>query len=402
MMDVYFDNAATTRVYEPAAELVTSLMLNEFGNPSSLHDKGVEAERYVRGARETFASLLKLKDNELIFTSGATESNNMAIFGAARARRRYGRHIITTAIEHASVYNPMKELERQGYELTVLPVGSSGLVDPEAVRSAVRPDTILVSVMGVNNEIGTIEPIADIVKAVKETNPETLIHVDAVQTFGKVRFYPSRLGIDMMSVSGHKFHGPKGTGLLWVRGGVRIEPLIYGGGQQKGMRSGTDNVPGWAGMAKAAQLEFENFDDKVAGLYDLREYFIDQVLQIKGTAVNGGLRPGSFTVQEDPLACAAPHIVSVSFDDVRAEVLLHAMAEKGVSISAGSACSSNHPDISRTLKAIGVPKEHLDSTVRFSFSFDSDREQVDYCINALKEVLPVLRRYVPGGRKKRR
>lgn len=401
-MDVYFDNAATTRVYGPVAELMSYLMVNDFGNPSSLHNKGVDAESYIRSARETLARLLKVDGNELIFTSGGTESNNMAIFGAARARKRSGKHIITTAVEHASVYNPMKELEKQGYELTILPVKENGQVDLEALRRAVRSDTILVSIMGINNEIGTMQPVADAAKIVKEINPETLLHVDAVQTFGKVRFYPARLGVDMMSVSSHKIHGPKGAGLLWVRDGVRIKPLIYGGGQQKGMRSGTENVPGCAGMAKAAEMEFDHFDEKVGGLYELRNYFIDQVLQIEGTQINGGLLPGSFSVQENPQNCAAPHIVSVSFDDVRAEVLLHAMAEKGVSISAGSACSSNHPDISRTLKAIGVPKEHLDSTVRFSFSFDSTKEQVDYCINALKEVLPVLRRYVPGGRKKRR
>ena len=401
-MEAYLDNSATTRCSDRACQMMVDLLTKDYGNPSSLHMKGIEAERFVETAKKKIAKTLRVSEKEIIFTSGGTESNNLAIIGAAMANRRAGNHIITTSIEHASVENPMEFLREQGFDITYLSVDENGIISMEELEEAVTEQTILVSMMQVNNEIGAIEPVAEAAALIKKKNPNTLIHVDAIQSYGKMYIYPKKLGIDMLSVSGHKIHGPKGSGFLFINDKTRIKPIIYGGGQQKGMRSGTDNVPGWAGMAKAAQLEFENFDDKVAGLYDLREYFIDQVLQIKGTAVNGGLRPGSFTVQEDPLACAAPHIVSVSFDDVRAEVLLHAMAEKGVSISAGSACSSNHPDISRTLKAIGVPKEHLDSTVRFSFSFDSDREQVDYCINALKEVLPVLRRYVPGGRKKRR
>jgi len=402
-MEIYLDNAATTRVYPEAAALMMKVMQEDYGNPSSLHMKGVEAERYLRYARETFANILKVDGRELIFTSGGSESNNMALMGAAAANCRMGRHIISTRIEHPSVYNPLTYLEGQGYEITYLPVDNYGIVKPEALRKALRPDTIMLSVMCVNNEIGTIEPIEDIVSIVRETNPDTLIHVDAIQGFAKMKLYPKRLGIDMMSISGHKFHGPKGTGLLWVREGAKLHPLILGGGQQKGRRSGTENVPGYAGMAKAAELEFTDFDARLDRLYELRKYFIERVLTIEGTSLNGGSDRGSLRLTEESRqgACAAPHVVSISFEGVRAEVLLHALEEKKIYVSSGSACSSNHPQLSGTLKAIGVRKDLLDSTLRFSFSYDTDKEQLDMCTDALQELLPVLRLVSPGGRRRR-
>lgn len=399
-MGIYMDNAATTRVYDEVIELVGQVMHSDYGNPSSLHMKGVEAERYIRYARETFAKLLKVDEKELIFTSGGTESNNMALIGGAMANQRAGRHIITTRIEHASVYQPMMYLENMGFEVTWLPVDAHGIIDLEALRAAVRPDTILVSIMCVNNEIGTIQPIEDAAAIVKAANPSTLVHVDAIQGFGKLVLHPKKIGIDMLSISGHKFHGPKGTGLLWVRDKVKVQPLILGGGQQKSMRSGTENVPGIAGMAKAAELEYTNFEEKLSNLYDLRTYFIEQIEKLDGVIVNGGRTRGSLRMPEDRLACAAPHIVSVSFRDIRAEVLLHALEDAGVYVSSGSACSSNHPAISGTLKAIGVQKQYLDATIRFSFSFDTTKEEIDGCMTALAGLLPMLRRYTPGGRKK--
>ena len=400
MTEVYLDNAATTRVYKEVADFAVRLMCEDYGNPSSLHMKGLEAERYVKDAAAKLAGIMKVDAGEIIFTSGGTESSNMAIVGGAMANKRAGKHIITTKIEHPSVYNPAIFLEEQGFEVTFMPVDDHGRVRLDALRSAIRPDTILVSVMAVNNEIGTIEPLADIARIIHEINPNTLIHVDGVQAFGKIRFYPKKLGIDMLSVSGHKFHAPKGTGFLWVRNGVKVHPLMLGGGQQKDRRSGTDNVPGWAAMAMAAEMEYTDFDEKIDRLYELRDYFIDQVSQIDGTQINGGLKRGSFSLQEDPQAVSAPHIVSVSFADIRAEVLLHALEERGIYVSSGSACSSNHPAISGTLRAIGTGKAYLDATIRFSFSFETTKEEIDTCIAALKELVPMLRRYTPGGRRK--
>ena len=401
-MEIYLDNAATTRVYGEVIDTVAQVMRTDYGNPVSLHTKGVEAERYIREARETLARILKVPGSELVFTSGGSESNNMALLGGAMANARAGRHIITTQIEHASVYQTVKALEQQGYEVTYLPTDSYGVVNLEALRAAMRPDTILVSVMRVNNEIGTIQPLEDVVRIVKEINPQALVHTDAVQGFGKIPLYPKKIGLDMLSASGHKFHGPKGTGFLWVRDKVKVKPLIYGGGQQKGMRSGTENVPGTAGMAQAARIVFDRFDDKCAQMYALRAYFIEGINKLEGTHVNGGLLPGRLSVKdrEDPSACAAPQIVSVSFEDVRAEVLLHALEEKGIYVSSGSACSSTHPAVSRTLKSIGLDKKYLDSALRFSFSQETTREELDECLCALGELLPVLRRFTPGGRQK--
>ena len=400
MTEVYLDNAATTRVYREVADFAVKLMCEDYGNPSSLHMKGLQAERYVKDAAAKLAKIMKVDAGEIIFTSGGTESSNMALIGGAMAGKRAGNHIITTRIEHPSVYNPVIFLENMGFEVTWTPVDEHGRVRLDALKAAIRPDTILVSVMAVNNEIGTIEPLEDIARIIHEANEKTLIHVDGVQAFGKIQFYPKKLGIDMLSVSGHKFHAPKGTGFLWVRNGVRVNPLMLGGGQQKDRRSGTDNVPGWAALGMAAEMEYTDFESKIDRLYGLRDYFIDQVSRIDDVHINGGLKRGSFSLQEDPEAVAAPHIVSVSFANVRAEVLLHALEERGIYVSSGSACSSNHPAISGTLKAIGAGKPYLDATIRFSFSFETTKEEIDICISALQELVPMLRRYTPGGRKK--
>ncbi len=393
-MEAYFDNAATTRVYDSVCQVMVEAMKSDFGNPSSLHMKGVDAERYIKDAKQTIAKVLKVEEKELIFTSGGTESNNMALIGAAFANSRAGKHLITTNIEHASVYNPMIYLESQGFEVTYLPVDEKGTVKLDALEAAIRPDTILVSVMCVNNEIGTIEPLDAIGKIIKEKNPNTLFHVDAIQGFGKVSIFPKRMKIDMMSVSAHKLHGPKGVGFLYVRNGVKVRPLILGGGQQKDMRSGTENVPGIAGLSQAVKEVFTDWECKLDRLYQIRDYFIQNVMTLGGVKING------FIERKDGLCGPAPHVVSVSFDDIRAEVLLHALEEKGVYVSSGSACSSNHPAISGTLKAIGVEKKYLDATIRFSFCFDTTKEDVDVCIAALGSLVPVLRRFTPGGRRK--
>lgn len=382
-MEAYLDNSATTRCMDCVADQMVRVMREDYGNPSSLHTKGMQAERYMKEAKAFFAENLKVSEKEIFFTSGGTESNNLALIGTALANQRAGKHLITTAIEHPSVLNAMKHLEEQGFSVTYLPVDRDGIVSLEALKEAVREETILVSVMYVNNEIGAVQPIEEIAGIIKEQNAKALLHVDAIQAYGKYRIFPKRMGIDLLSVSGHKIHAPKGTGVLYVDQKVKIRPILFGGEQQKGLRSGTENVPGIAGIAEAAKACYTGLDEKIDRLYQLKEQFTDGIHKLEGTVVNG--RTGRDS---------APHIVSVSFEGVRSEVLLHALEERGIYVSAGSACSSNKPAVSQTLLSIGVKKEFLDSTLRFSFSFDTTNEEIDYCLTELAGLLPVLRRYV--------
>lgn len=381
-MEVYLDNSATTRCFDEAAHLMHRIMCEDYGNPSSMHHKGVEAERYLRYARETLAGILKVNEKEILFTSGGTESDNIALIGTAMANHRRGRHLITTAVEHPAVLQPMAYLENQGFKVTYLPVDREGRISLHDLENAVRPDTILVSIMHTNNEIGSVQPIEEAGALIKSRNPRTLFHVDAIQGFGKYRIYPAKVHVDMMSVSGHKIHGPKGIGFLYIKDGSRVSPILYGGGQQKGMRSGTENVPGIAGMAKAAEIIYKDLDSERDRMYGLRDMLIRGVEDMDGIQVNGC--PGRE---------GAPHIVSLSVRGVRAEVLLHALEERGIYVSAGSACASNKPQTSATLKAIGIERDLLDSTVRFSFSVFTTEEEIRYTIQALSEVVPMLRRY---------
>ena len=394
--EIYLDNAATTKVYPSVCDKMVTVMSQDFGNPSSLHMKGFTAEQYVKEAQKTIASVMKVDVKELVFTSGGTESNNMAIIGAAMANKRRGNHLITTSIEHASVYNPFIWLEEQGFEVTYLPVDSHGVVRLDVLESALREDTILVSVMAVNNEIGTVQPLDEIGAMIKKKNPEILFHVDAIQGFGKIQIQPGNLQIDLMSVSGHKLHGPKGIGFLYIRDKVKVRPLILGGGQQKDMRSGTENVPGIVGIGEATRCVFENFAEKQEALYALRDYFVNRLEQIEGVKINGFAHPVS---DQNFHQGAAPHVISASFENIRAEVLLHALEERGVYVSSGSACSSNHPAISGTLKAIGVEKKYLDATIRFSLCYDTTEDDVNGCLEVLEALIPMLRRFTRGGRR---
>ena len=334
-------------------------MCVNYGNAAAKHRKGVEAENLIREAKKAIADTLKVQEKEILFTSGGTESNNTALIGTALANRRAGKHLITTGVEHPSIYNTMSFLEK-----------------------AIREDTILVSVMYVNNEVGAVEPIEAISQCIKKKNPKTLFHVDAIQAYGKYKIRPKKQGIDLLSVSGHKIHAPKGVGFLYIRDGVKIRPILFGGGQQKGMRSGTENVPGCVGLGVAAREAYKDFDARIEKLYTLREHLIAGLKPLGGVTINGS---------ED--RTNAPQIVSASFEGVRSEVLLHALEDKGVYVSSGSACSSNHPGISGTLKGIGVKKELLDSTIRFSLGDLNTEEEVDYAIGVLGGLLPVLRRY---------
>lgn len=382
MMEAYLDNSATTRCSDQAFALMQKVLLEDYGNPSSLHMKGVEAERYVKAAREKIAKTLKVTEKEIIFTSGGTESNNLAILGTAFANRRAGNRIITTAVEHASVANPMKFLEEEGFEVIYLPVDENGVISLKDLEEALSDQTILVSLMHVNNEIGAVEPVEEAAALVHEKCPKALVHVDAIQSYGKFRIYPKKSGIDLLSVSGHKIHGPKGSGFLYVKEKTKIKPIIYGGGQQNGMRSGTENVPGIAGLGEAAAEIYEDFKEKQDRLYALKERFIQAVTTIPGVSVNGKTGRDS-----------APHIVSVSVEGVRAEVLLHSLEDKQIYVSSGSACSSNKPAVSRTLKGIGLKQSLLDSTVRFSFSVHTTEEEIDYAADVLKTLVPALQKY---------
>lgn len=384
-MEVYFDNSATTRVLDSVKDVVVKVMTEDYGNPSSRHRKGMEAEGYVRQAAAEIARTLRVKDREILFTSGGTESNNMALIGCAMANHRAGKHIISTGIEHASVYNPLVFLERKGFEVTYLSVDKEGHISLEELKQAVRPDTILVSVMYVNNEVGAIEPVEEIAALVHKENPAILFHVDAIQAYGKLIIRPKKQGIDLLSVSAHKIHGPKGAGFLYIDERVKINPLLYGGGQQRDMRSGTENVPGIAGLGVAAKEMYRNHEEKIAYIADLKNYLIEKLEALEGVTVN------SLRGME-----SAPHIVSASFEGIRGEVLLHALEDKGIYVSSGSACSSNHPAISGTLRAMGVKKNLLDSTLRFSLCVFNKKEEVDYCAEALKGLLPALRRYRRG------
>ncbi|MCD8122671.1 MAG: cysteine desulfurase [Clostridiales bacterium] len=381
-MEAYFDNSATTKVFDCVKEIVVRTMTEDYGNPASKHRKGMEAEQYIRQARSQIAKTLRAQEREILFTSGGSESNNMALIGMALANERAGKHIISTAIEHASVYRPLEYLERAGFEVTFLSVDHDGHIDLAKLEAAIRPDTILVSTMYVNNEIGAVEPVEEIARIVHAKNPKTIYHVDAIQAYGKFVIRPERQGIDLLSVSGHKIHGPKGTGFLYIRRGVKIRPLIYGGGQQWDLRAGTENVPGVAGLGEAAREMYTNHGEKVRQLTELKDYLSDRLLELEDVALNS--RKGE---------AGAPQIVSASFGGVRAEVLLHALEEKGIYVSSGSACSSNHPGVSGTLKGIGVAQRYLDATIRFSFGLFNTKEEIDYCMDALKELLPVLRRY---------
>ena len=381
-MQAYLDNSATTKCAPQVVDVCVKVMQEDYGNPSSKHMKGVEAENYIKDAKETIAKTLKCQDKEILFTSGGTESNNMAIIGTAMANKRKGNHVIVSSVEHSSVKEPFNFLEEQGFKVTYLKVDSKGIVDIEELKNALDDETILVSVMYTNNEIGAVEPIEEIGHIVKSYNPDIVFHVDAIQAYGKFKIIPKKLGIDLLSVSGHKIHGPKGSGFLYIKDKTRIKPIIYGGGQQKGMRSGTENVPGIAGLGLATKMIYNDLDMKVALMRELKDYFIEQAGKIENTTVHGLKDEGS-----------APHIISLGIAGIRSEVLLHTLEEKGIYVSSGSACASNHPQISGVLKGIGARQEFLDATLRFSMSEFTTEEEIDYTLETLYNCVPMLRKY---------
>lgn len=388
MKEIYLDNSATTRVFPEVALLMSKIMTEDYGNPSSMHHKGVVAEDYIKNASKIFAGILGCNEKNILYTSGGTESDNTAIIGAARALERRGKHVITTKVEHLAVLNAFKYLEDNGFDVTYLGTDKTGRISLDELDAALTEGTILVSIMHTNNEIGSVQPIEEAGKLIKSKCPECLFHVDAVQGFGKAKINPSKMGIDLMSISSHKIHGPKGVGVLYIGDGVRIVPITFGGGQQKGLRSGTENVPGIAGMALAARMLYKDFDSDIDRLYELKRHFIEKALEIDGVSVNG-LTEGGL----DDLRSTAPHIISVSVSGVRAEVLLHSLEDHGVYVSAGSACSTHKRTPSATLTSIALDKPLLESTVRISMSCETTLDQIDEALNALSEIIPMLKRF---------
>ncbi len=381
---IYFDNSATTRCCDKAMAIVQECLQENFGNPSSLHSMGFKGKDYLKDARETIAGILKVQAKEIYFTSGGTEGNNLAIKGGVAAKKRRGNHIITTRIEHASVANPMKYLEKQDFEVTYLGTDEYGVISLDELKASLREDTIFVSIMMVNNEIGSVQPVAEAGKIIKDFNKEILFHVDAIQAYGKMKILPKKMNIDLLTVSGHKIHGPKGSGFIYINETIFniMVPQILGGGHERGMRSGTENVPAIAGLGLAAKEAYDSLDSNREHMYAMRQRLIQGISDIDGVSVNGHLDDSS-----------APHIVSVSIkgNRTRAQVILNALQDSyGIYVSAGSACSSNKPAISETLKSIGLEKDLLERTIRFSFSPDNTMEEVEAAIKALTALVPMM------------
>ena len=390
-MEIYLDNSATTRAYPEVADIVTKTMLEDYGNPSSVHMKGVEAEKYVIEATKTIANALKVSEKEILYTSGGTESDNIALIGCARANARRGKHIITTGIEHPAILNTVKYLESEGFEISYLNVNDMGVISLDELKSLLRPDTILVSIMHTNNEVGSVQPIAEAGEIIKAYDPGILFHVDAVQGFGKSEIYPKKMNIDLLSISGHKIHGPKGIGILYINEKVKTKPISFGGGQQKGLRNGTLNVPGIAGIGRAVSMVTKDLKEKREYLYGLKEYFLTEASKIDRIVINGcpGDAEGKFLVTK-----TAPHIMNISVLGLRSEVMLHALEEKGIYVSAGSACASHSKKESSTLKSMGADPERMDGALRLSMSEFTTKEELDTTLDALRELIPFYARFI--------
>ena len=380
---VYADNAATTRVSQSVLDAMLPYFGEEYGNPSSLHSKGRAANAALGDARARIAKLLGAKESEIYFTASGSEADNWAVKGAAYANRDRGKHIVSTKIEHHAVLNSLKSLEREGFEVTLVDVDQGGRVSPEAVANAVREDTVLVSVMTANNEVGTIEPIAEISAAVKQKNRKTLIFTDAVQAAGTLMLDVRELGVDMLSLSGHKLHAPKGVGALYIRNGIRVSNLIDGGGQERSRRGGTENLPYIIGLAKALEDAVAGIDEN-ARVSAMRDRLIDGILdKIPYTRLNGA--------REQRL----PGNVNISFDYIEGESLLLWLDMNGICASTGSACSSASLEASHVLLALGVPVESAHGSLRLSLGRDNTDDDVDYILQVLPGIVERLRAMSP-------
>lgn len=378
MQLVYFDNSATSIPHREVIDEVAHSMEHYFGNPSSAHKLGLEAEKKMRASREMVAKLIGASPSEIIFTSGGSEANNTAIRGIVSE----GDHIISTKIEHPSVLKLLNLLENSGVGVTYLDVDSRGIINIEQLESSIKHNTRLVSIIQVNNEIGSIQPVDSIVKIVRNKNKRTKVHIDAVQSAGKLRIDVKKLDIDMMSVSAHKIHGPKGIGALYIKKGLNIKPLIIGGGQETDLRSGTENLPGIAGFGKAAEMISKMLDKNIELVSTVKSHFIRRLSEIDDININS---------PDDGVHI--PNVLNVSFNGVKGEVLLHALEDYNIFVSTGSACSARHGGHNNyVLPAIGLKDSQIQGAIRFSFSYMNTVEEVDYTIEALKKTLPILRR----------
>ena len=387
MRKVYLDHSATTPVRPEVAELVLRYMTDTFGNPSSVHGFGREARKGVEEARERVASLINADPREIVFTSGGTEADNLAIKGVALANRKKGRHIITSAIEHHAVLHTCEFLEKEGYEVTVLGVDSEGLVSPEDLRAAIRDDTVLVSIMMANNEVGAIQPIKELAAIARERG--VYFHTDAVQAVGQVKVDVEELGVDLLSLSGHKIYGPKGVGALYVRRGTKIKPIAHGGGHERRMRAGTENVPGIVGLGLAAKLAQEELEDRRRHLLKLRDKLIEGILdRVEDVRLNG------------PREERLPNNVNISFAYVEGESILLNLDLQGIAASSGSACTSGSLEPSHVLLAMGIPHELAHGSVRMSLGTGNSEEDIDYVLEVLPSIIERLRSMSPlvGGR----
>ncbi|HHW57714.1 MAG TPA: cysteine desulfurase [Clostridia bacterium] len=380
-MEVYLDNSATTRVRKEVIDKMVEVLDIEYGNPSSLHKKGYQAEKLLKEARENVSKLVNGETEGIVFTSGGTESNNLALIGVAESLKKRGNHIISSKIEHPSILNVLKFLEENGFEVTYLDVDKTGKIDIEDLKRVIKDKTILISIMAVNNEIGTIEPIEKIGEIAREK--EIVFHVDAVQAVGKINIYVKKQKLDMVSLSSHKIHGPKGIGALYINNSVKIRPIIFGGGQEKNLRSGTENMPGIVGFGVASKLAKENLEETSSKLVSLKKKLYEGIIsEIKDIHLNGP------AIEE-----GAPHILNISFAGVRGEVLLHALEGEGIYVSTGSACSSKKKGQSHVLKAIGLRGDLIEGAIRFSLGIFNTEEEINYTVAVLKEKVNFLRKY---------
>lgn len=377
-MEIYLDNSATTKPYEKVVEKMVYALTTDYANPSAVHKKGVEVEKNIKKIRQEIARSIGCKDKEIIFTSGGTEANNTIIRGIANLHKKRKNHIITTNIEHPSVLRTMEDLEEQGFEVTYLKVNDKGTVNIDDVKNAIKENTILISMMHVNNEIGSIQPIKEVGKYLSMLKEKVYLHVDAVQSFAKINFKPSRYNIDFMSVSGHKLHGPKGIGFMYVKENNKIKPMLTGGGQEIGIRSGTENVAGIYGLGEAIDIIMSDLNSKIEKIEKLKvllkDFIVENIDDIKVNSPEDGV-------------C---HILNISFKDVKGEVLLHDLAQQGVFVSTGSACSSKKKG-SHVLNAIGLTPQEIDGAIRFSLSDMTTEEEINEACEIIKKSVEELR-----------
>ena len=378
---IYLDNCATTKPRDEVVEIIAKSLKEDFGNPSSLHRLGMNSEKKIKKSREDIANFLDVDSNEIYFTSGGTESNNIAIQSIVNKYSRRGNHIITTKIEHPSVLNIMKYYESKGFSITYLDVDKYGHISIEELKNSIKEDTILISIMHVNNEVGAIEPIEKIKHILNELGSKALLHVDGVQSFGKIKVDLKKYGIDTYSFSGHKIYGPKGIGGLYVNSGLNISPIIYGGNQEKGIRSGTENLTGIIGLGEAVRIMSTNFDKESNHVLELKEYFVDRIKnEIDNISINTILNEHS-----------SPYIINVSFKYVRGEVLLHYLENKEIYVSTSSACSSRGTEKSHVLKSMGLCNQDIEGAIRICFSYENTKEDIDLTIQALKDSITEIR-----------